>query len=133
VTEWGWAAVTDRGLRILVVEDERLIRWAVGEALTMNGHTVIGAENAASARRFVKQADEPFDVILLDYRLPDSKDFQLLDDLTRLRPASPVVMMSADADPSLTSAALTHGARRVIDKPFDLAALDSVLREAVAS
>jgi DNA-binding NtrC family response regulator len=125
--------VGNRGLRVLVVEDEKLIRWAVREALAGSGHTVIEAEDAASARRFVSQSREPFDVVLLDYRLPDSRDFQLLDDLKRLRPASPVVMMSAETDPSLTAVALNHGARRVIDKPFDLAILDSVLREAVAS
>jgi DNA-binding NtrC family response regulator len=59
------------------------------------------------------------DVVLLDYRLPDSNDFQLLDDLHRLSPASVVVMMTAQRDAALTAAALKHGARQVLDKPFD--------------
>ena len=121
-----------RGLRVLVVEDENLIRWAVGEMLAMKGHTVVEAHDAASARQFMHETHEPVDVVLLDYRLPDASDFQLLDDLHQLSPASVVVMMTAQSDPALTAAALEHGAVRVLDKPFDLAVLDRVVREAAA-
>ena len=115
---------------MLVVEDESLIRWAVGEALSTEGYTVIEAVDAASARRVARDAAEPIDVVLLDYRLPDSNDFQLLQDLRRLRPDSAVVMMSAHADPALTETALRLGARCVIDKPFDLRSLEMRVREA---
>jgi len=122
----------DRSLRVLVVDDEGLIRWAVGEALAMGGHTVVQAGNAAAARHLVRESAEPIDVVLLDYCLPDSKGFQLLDDLHQLSPDSAVVMMTAHCDPALTAEALDHGAQRVIDKPFDLRELDAVLREAAA-
>ena len=124
--------VDKRGLRVLVVEDEKLIRWAVGEALSFNGHTVIEAVDAASARHVLEQSDERPDVVLLDYRLPDSDDFQLLEDVKRLSPASRVVMITAYADPALTAAAIGHGAQKVLDKPFDLGVLESVVREATA-
>lgn len=93
---------------------------------------VMEAADAASARHLVRSPGEPFDVVLLDYRLPDSNDFQLLQDLKHLSPGSAVVMMTAYADPVLAAAALDQGARRVLDKPFDLDVLNSVLREAAA-
>lgn len=119
-------------MRVLVVEDERLIRWAIGEMLTGMGHAVVEARDAASARQIMHETREPVDVVLLDYRLPDSNDFQLLDDLHRLSPASAVVIMTAQNDPLLTATALDHGARRVLDKPFDLTVLDGVVREVSA-
>jgi DNA-binding NtrC family response regulator len=122
-----------RTLRVLVVEDEKLIRWAVRETLAKSGHIVLDAPDAASARWLVQHAPAPPDVVLLDYRLPDSSGFQLLDDLQRLSPQTAVVMMTAQNDPALTSSALDHGARRVLDKPFDLNALDGVVRDAAAA
>ena len=116
-------------LRVLVVEDEDLIRWAVGEALMADGHTVIEAADAASARHLAQEASEPFNVIVLDFRLPDSSDFQLLQDLKTCSPSSAVVMMTACGDPALTAAALGLGACCVLDKPFDLAALTARVRE----
>jgi DNA-binding NtrC family response regulator len=126
-------AVDTRALRVLVVEDEKLIRWAIGQTLAGKGHTVVEACDAASARQVIEDSLEPVDVVLLDYRLPDSNDFQLLDDLHRLSPASVVVVMTAQNDPALNAAALDHGARRVLDKPFDLTVLDAAVREAAAA
>ena len=125
--------VGNRALRVLVVEDEGLIRWAIGETLAGKGYTVVEACDAASARQIMHDTREPVDVVLLDYRLPDSNDFQLLDDLHRLSPASVMVIMTAQNDPALTAAALDHGARRVLDKPFDLTALAAAVREAAAA
>jgi DNA-binding NtrC family response regulator len=125
--------VDKRALRVLVVEDERLIRWAIGQTLAAKGYTVVEACDAASARRIMHDTTEPIDVVLLDYRLPDSNDLRLLDDLHRLSPASIVVIMTAQNDPELTAAALDHGARRVLGKPFDLTALDAAVRDAAAA
>jgi two-component system response regulator AtoC len=124
--------VDKRPLRVLVVEDERLIRWAIAETLAKSGCTVIEAGDAASARRIMLETREPVDIVLLDYRLPDSNDFQLLDDLLRLSPASVAVIMTAQNDPALTAAALDHGAQRVLDKPFDLTVLDAAVQDAAA-
>jgi DNA-binding NtrC family response regulator len=126
------SGVDKQALRVLVVEDERLIRWAIGETLAGKGYTVVEACDAASARQIMHDTQEPVDVVLLDYRLPDSNDFQLLDDLHRLSPASVVVIMTAQNDPALTAAALDHGACRVLDKPFDLRVLHAAVREASA-
>lgn len=122
--------MTDRHLRILVVEDETLIRWSIAETLGQEGHTVIEAGNAASAVDAMKGADEDIDVVLLDYRLPDSNDLGLLANVRRLQPRSAVVMMTAYGTPEVTAGALALGAYRVVGKPFDMHALESLVLEA---
>jgi len=122
--------MSDRHLRILVVEDEALIRWSIAETLGQEGHTVMEAGNAASAVEAMESVDEDIDVVLLDYRLPDSNDLNLLASVRRLQPRSAVVMMTAYGTPEVTAGALALGAYRVVGKPFDMRALESLVVEA---
>lgn len=117
-------------LRVLVVDDEGLIRWSVREILSGVGHIVSEAGNGATARSILKRSTEPIDVVLLDYRLPDSNDLGLLQDVRRLSPSSTVIMMTAHRTSELTDAATASGAECVIDKPFDLQLLEPLVRQA---
>ena len=116
-------------LRVLVVDDEALIRWSLTEILTESGHSVVEAGDGASALRAV-QADGPFDVILLDYRLPDSNDLNLLAAVRRTAPGSVVIMMTAYGTPEVTSGALGLGAYRVVPKPFEVDGMVRLILEA---
>ena len=118
---------------MLVVDDEGLIRWPVGEELFERGHTVLEASDGATAKRILCTIDTPVDAVLLDYHLPDSRDLGLLQDVRRLSPTSAVVMMTAYGDPGLVSNATRLGAYAVIDKPFELREIDPLLREAFNS
>jgi DNA-binding NtrC family response regulator len=115
-------------LRVMVVDDEPLIRWAIAEALSAGGHTAVEAHTAAAARLAVATARNPFDVILLDYRLPDSQDLSLLADLRRASPCSAIVFMTAGgfAVPAVVEAALALGACRSLTKPFDVETIGDV-------
>ena len=116
-------------LRILVVEDETLIRWSIAETLAEEGHTVMEATSAATAVKALEAQDD-IDVVLLDYRLPDSDDLGLLANVRRLQPRSAVVMMTAFGTPEMTEGALAAGAHRVVGKPFDMRDLESLVVEA---
>jgi DNA-binding NtrC family response regulator len=120
-------------LLVLVVEDEPLIRWSIAETLAGMGHTVIQADDAGSAVRALADMPEPADVVLLDYRLPDSNGLLLLATIRRLAPTSAVVMMTAHGTPDLTSGALDLGAYRVVDKPFDMHELAPILLDACSA
>ena len=74
--------------------------------------------------------DERFDVILLDYRLPDSDDLALLANVRRLSPHTPVVLMSAFGAPEVVQGALDLGANRIVSKPFDMNEIVEILVEA---
>ena len=122
--------IEPRRLHILVIEDEPLIRWSIAETLAHGGHTVLEARNASTAVRALTAAPEPIDVVLLDYRLPDSNDLGLLADIRRRLPRTAVLMMTAYGTPEVTQEAIDLGAFRVLDKPFDMNRLESLVLEA---
>lgn len=107
-------------MRVLVVEDEALLRWSLAEILRRQGHTVIEAGSAGDAREAIRSTPAPVDVIFLDYRLPDSNDLRLLEEIRRDVPRSAVVLMTAYATSEVVQGALERGAYCVISKPFDL-------------
>jgi DNA-binding NtrC family response regulator len=120
-------------LRVLVVEDELLIRWSIAETLAHAGHTVIEAEDGAAALLALKNLAEPLDAIVLDYRLPDSNDLTLLATIRRLSPGSAVVMMTAFGTPEIVKGAFDLGVYRVLPKPFEMSDLAPLLQEACGS
>jgi DNA-binding NtrC family response regulator len=104
--------------RVLVVDDEPLIRWSLAELFTDVGYDVAEASDGASALMQVSDG-EAFDAIVLDYRLPDSNDLFLLEQIRVLQPQAAVVMMTAFGTQEITAAALKLGAH-VVAKPFDV-------------
>jgi DNA-binding NtrC family response regulator len=121
------------GLRILVVDDEALIRWSLLETLTSCGHAVVEAGDAASAVQAVTAAVVPFDIVLLDLCLPDSDGLALLSRLRRLAPAAQIILMTAYGTPEILQGALNLGVYRVINKPFDLQDVTPLVWQAHAS
>jgi len=107
-------------LRILVVDDEPLIRWSLAETLEECGHAVLEAGDRQETIKAVSTTAEPFDVILLDYRLPDSNDLSLLEIIKRTSPTTAVIMMTAFGTPEVMAGALALGAYRVVAKPFEV-------------
>jgi DNA-binding NtrC family response regulator len=120
-------------LRVLVVDDETLLRWSIAEVLAHNGHRVVEAASASAARAAIGATSDPIDVVVLDFRLPDSDDLQLLADIRRQSPGSAIVLMTAFGTPEVVDGALALGAYRVVNKPFDMLALDGLLRSAHAA
>jgi two-component system NtrC family response regulator len=117
-------------LRILIVDDEALIRWSLCELLRLNGHTVVDAASAAAARAAIDETPLAFDVILLDYRLPDSNSLTLLEEIRRRVPTSAVVLMTAYGSPEVVKGAMQLGVYRVVDKPFDMDHVEPIVRGA---
>ena len=105
---------------VLVVDDEALIRWSLAETLVDRGYSVTEACDAREAIAAVENALSPFDVVLLDYRLPDSADLRLLGTLKRLTPGTQVIMVTAHSSPELARGATALGAFRVVNKPFEV-------------
>jgi DNA-binding NtrC family response regulator len=115
-------------LRVLVVDDELLIRWSIAQTLRSRSCDVVEAATAAEALDDVR-VGPPFHVVLLDYRLPDSSDLSLLANIRRLSPSSAVAMMTAYRSETMRSEAIELGARLVMDKPFDMAAIGDVVAD----
>ena len=105
--------------RVLVVDDEPLIRWSVAESLSDLGMDVEQAADAAAALRMVTTAELPFQVVVLDLRLPDMADLSLLATLRQLLPRARMILMTAFGSPDVVAEAALLGAT-VLNKPFEL-------------
>lgn len=116
--------------RVLVVDDEPLIRWALAETLGDRGYEVVEAGDARAALQAVADAADPFDVVVLDFRLPDSNDLTLLSRILQFDPAPQVIMMTAHGSQELTEKALRRGAYRVVNKPFEMAQVAALVSQA---
>ena len=104
---------------VLVVDDEPLIRWSVAECLSEAGCDVEQASDATSALRCITTTLMPFDVVVLDLRLPDMNDLSLLATIRQLIPTATVILMTAFGTPEVIAHAASLGAA-VMDKPFEL-------------
>jgi DNA-binding NtrC family response regulator len=117
-------------LTVLVVDDEALLRWSLAEVLRRSGHSVIEATSAREALDAITGSDESIDAVLLDYRLPDSSDLRLLEEVRRRIPTSAVVLMTAHGTAEMVQGALDRGAYCVLSKPFDMHTIPSVVADA---
>lgn len=113
--------------RALVVDDEALIRWSVAETLTALGMDVEQAATAAATLDVIAAASSPFDVVVLDLRLPDMNDLSLLGLVRERWPTAVVVLMTAFGTPEIIAAAVSMGVHGVLTKPFELEALTRLL------
>jgi DNA-binding NtrC family response regulator len=117
-------------LRVLVVDDEPLIRWSLAEALGARGYDVVEKGDARGACTAVLDTAIDFDVVVLDYRLPDSDDLSLLASIRRYSPRSRVILMTAFGTSELVRDALNLGAFRVVGKPFDVEEFSDLVGQA---
>jgi len=114
--------------RVLVVDDEPLIRWSLSEALTDLGHEV---EEAGDGRGAVERMSKSsFDVVLLDFRLPDSNDLSLFSQLRGLSPDARIILMTAYGTAEMLDQALALGAFSVVHKPFEIGEMASLVSRA---
>jgi two-component system, NtrC family, response regulator AtoC len=110
--------------RILLVDDDDLIRTVVAERLKRRGYDVSAARSLTEARAAVKGAHP--DAALLDIRLPDGDGTELLEELTAEGDV-PCVMITAHATIESAVEALRKGAEDYLEKPFSLDRLEATL------
>ena len=110
---------------ILVADDDKSIRLLLDTGLSLNGFRVTvvrsGNEAAEAARR------THFDAVLSDIYMPDGGGLELVEDLLRLLPSTPVILMTAQGSVETAVEAVSRGATDFVEKPFELSALVATL------
>ncbi len=114
---------------ILVVDDEKTIRWSLGEALKEDGYEVVEAENGEKGLEFFK--DRSPDLILLDLRLPGEDGISILKKIRSVDSDVPVIMMTAYGEVETAVDAMKSGAYDFVLKPFALEKLKITIKNAL--
>jgi len=103
--------------RILIVDDQDMMRDSLAQTLVREGHEVVAAPDGAAAA--ARLAAARFDLLITDLRMPKMTGLELLAEAKRLRPEMPVVLMTAFATVSNAVEAMKLGAYDYIQKPFN--------------
>jgi CheY-like chemotaxis protein/anti-sigma regulatory factor (Ser/Thr protein kinase) len=123
------AAATHR--RILIVDDDRALRYVLADLLTDAGHTIDPAADGPDALRRLDAGT--FDIVLLDLGLPGMSGLDVLAHARAAASPPIVVMMTADDTPETLLAAVRGQAYRYLRKPFAPSAIVEVIDDAIAS
>ncbi len=115
--------------RILVVDDERNIRRTLATFFSSLGHEVSQAESGEQALAAIRA--HGFDVVLTDYRMAQMNGLELLREIKRTSPETPVVLMTAYATVENAVAAMKAGAYDYLTTPFSLDQVQIVIERAL--
>jgi two-component system, NtrC family, response regulator AtoC len=103
--------------RILLIDDDPILTMLLSGILKKSGYEVITAHNGATGLKmaFGKHPD----LIITDYKMPDYSGLDVLIEIKKGGLATPVILLTAHGDVSLTIKAIQHGAFDFIEKPIN--------------
>ena len=122
------AVELDRDLRILLVDDSKLARRLITRTLNHMGlENITEAEDGRAALPLIQQQD--YDLVITDYNMPHMDGRELLWFIRNKsrQPRVPVMMVTTEGDESKLAAVQHQGVSAIIDKPFDAAAVKSLI------
>jgi DNA-binding NtrC family response regulator len=118
--------VTATAAALLVADDDQVARELLAEALSREGYRVRVAAGGAECVRLAQA--EPFDVALVDLRMPGLDGLQVLERLAVIQPDLPVVILTAFASIETAIKAVNAGAYDYLSKPFRMEEIKVVVR-----
>jgi two-component system, NtrC family, response regulator AtoC len=118
-----------RKTKIMVVDDEHLIRWSLEQNLKKQGYDVCTAGTGEDALRLARE-EQP-ELVLLDYHLPGINGLEVLQRLKELDEDILVIMVTAQGGLETAVNTMRHGAYDYINKPFNLDEMALVIRKAL--
>ena len=118
-----------RRTRILVVDDEHLIRWSLEQNLRKQGYDILTAGTGEDALKIVRE-DQP-ELVLLDIQLPGISGLEVLEKIKEFDDEIIVIMVTAQGGLETAVNAMRMGAYDYINKPFNLDEMSLVIRKAL--
>src|SRR5947208_8336190 len=114
---------------VLIIDDETAIRESLETLLEFEGYSVASAETGEQG--LVKMGERPFDLVLLDFALPDRNGLEILRDIRDRDPQLAVIMITAYGTVDNAVRAMQNGATNFIQKPWDNEKLLADVRAAI--
>ncbi len=111
--------------KVLIVDDEYLIRYSLQRLLEREGYAAFTAESGHEALRLFEE-QKP-DIVILDIRLPDSNGLSLLKTIKESSPSVAMIMATGCPDVQSRVEAMKMGALDYLEKPFSLDALKTLM------
>jgi DNA-binding NtrC family response regulator len=118
----------NRKIRVLVVDDDNLLRKLIADQLAQAEFDAVPAGSAKEAFDLLSEAD--YDVVLLDIMMPDLSGLEALRQIRRFEDPPEVVMLTADTSLTTGVEAMRHGAYDYLTKPATLDEMEAVIRKA---
>ena len=115
--------------RVLVVDDEKLIRWSLSQRLTQEGCEVAEAADGASATHMLEEGQ--YELVLLDLKLPDINGLDLMRRIQGVAAGIPVIMITAYSSVDTAVEAMKGGAFDYVTKPFNMDEIVMTVRRAL--
>jgi two-component system response regulator AtoC len=121
--------VVDVGKRVLIADDEKNMRWVLGEALATEGYEIVEAADGKEALAAIK--DTVPDLMVLDHKMPRPDGMEVLRRLRADGHTFPVIMLTAHGNVATAVEAMKAGATEYVTKPFDLEELKLAIEKAL--
>jgi DNA-binding NtrC family response regulator len=116
---------------ILIIDDEEEMRAALTESLIRSGYSVHTASNGVEGIELFNK--EPFGMVITDVKMPKVSGLQVLKEIKKVSPQTPVIMITAYGTIDNAVEAMREGAFDYILKPFSAEVLDNVVERAIQS
>lgn len=116
--------------KILVVDDAGPVVILCVNILQSLGYAVKGANRGETALELVR--NEPFDLVVVDYRMPGMDGFQVFEQARGLRPEMAFMLVTAHGTTEITKKALEMGFKSILLKPFTSEELRGAVERALA-
>ena len=113
--------------KILIADDEFLIRWSLAQALSQEGYEVISVENGKKAIEAIK--DQDFDFVITDLIMPELDGWKVLETIKQTRSPSRVIVITAHGKEDTGRMAKEKGAWAYVEKPYLIEKIKEILKD----
>jgi len=111
--------------KILLVDDEETLRWALHEALTEEGYNIDNTNDGVEALEFIRKAN--YDLVISDLRMPTMSGLQLISEIKKIRPDIKSIIITAYGSIETVIEAMHIGVSDYMTKPFKIEHIKSVI------
>ncbi len=120
-----------KGIRILVVDDEEIVRDSLVDWLREDGYDVEAAESGFQALDMIRE--KPWDIALVDLKMPKMDGLELLEEAKKIAPEIQVIIITAYATVHTAVQAIKTGAYDYLIKPFDPEEISLLIKRLIES